>query len=277
MRRQRWFEVHDQPWFPASLRDRVTEGLEAVWNGNRTYRPIAGRLREAIRQSGADQIVDLCSGGSGPWLGLYPEVADGQPLTVWLTDLYPNGLLAEGKLDGLSNGSRNGSSAGHSPLVPYGRPVDARAVPADLRGFRTLFSSFHHFDPDSARAMLADAFAQRQGIGIFEAARRTPWTLLATNAVPFLGVREAIRARPIRFRRLFWTVVVPVVPFTLWFDGLLSCLRSYSLEDFAELTHGLTAGDYGWEMGEAHGGRVPIRYLIGCPKASTPRGVSRDI
>ncbi|HEX3659851.1 MAG TPA: hypothetical protein VHU89_00360 [Acidobacteriaceae bacterium] len=266
MRRQRWFEIHDQPWFPASLRDRVTEALEAIWNGNRTYRPISGRLRAAIRHSGAHQIVDLCSGGGGPWLGLYPEIADGRPLTVWLTDLYPNALLAAGKMDSLSNASQEGSSSRPGALVPYRDPVDARAVPDDLPGFRTLFSSFHHFDPESARAMLADAFTQRQGIAIFEAARRTPWTLLATNAVPFLGLREAARARPLRLRRLLWTFVLPVVPFLLWFDGLLSCLRSYSLADMAELTQGLTADDYTWDIGEASGGRVPIRYLIGQPR-----------
>jgi hypothetical protein len=268
MRRQRWFEIHDQPWFPASLRDRVTEALESVWNGNRTYAPIAGRLREAIRQSGAHQIVDLCSGGGGPWLGLYAEVADGQLLKVWLTDLYPNDLLA---------GDLAGDSAGQVPLVARRHSVDARAVPNDLPGFRTIFSSFHHFDPDSARAMLADAFAQRQGIGIFEAARCTPWTLFAVNAVPILGFREAARARPVRFRRLFWTFVVPVVPITLWVDGLLSCLRSYSLEDLAELTQGLTADDYTWEIGDADGGRVPIRYLIGCPRVPHPPGVGSGI
>jgi hypothetical protein len=253
MRRQRWFEIHDQPWFPASLRDRVTEALEAVWNGNRTYRPIAGLLRQAVRQSRACQIVDLCSGGGGPWLGLYPEIASGQPLTVWLTDLYPNALLAA-------------DSPSHAALRPYPQPVDARAVPSDLPGFRTLFSSFHHFDPDSARAMLSDAFTHRQGIAIFEAARCTPWTLLAVNAVPLLSLREAVRARPLRARRLFWTFLVPVVPATLWIDGLLSCLRSYSLADLSELTRGLTADDYFWDIGEAGGGPVPIRFLIGRPQ-----------
>jgi hypothetical protein len=258
MRRQRWFEIHDQPWFPAFLRDRVTEALEAVWNSSRTYSPIAGRLREAVRRSGARQIVDLCSGGGGPWLGLYSEVADGQPLTVWLTDIYPNALLA------------GSSGASRCSLLPCREPVDARAVPADLPGFRTIFSSFHHFDPDSAQAMLADAFRHREGIAAFEAARCSPWTLLAVNGVPLLSLREAARARPVRFRRLLWTFLVPVVPATLWIDGLLSCLRSYSLDDLAELTQGLTADDYAWEIGEAGGGRVPIRYLIGEPRRRAP-------
>ena len=119
MRRQRWFEIHDQPWFPGWLRDLVTEALEAVWTRNRTYHPIAARLREAVRRSGAGGIVDLCSGGGGPWVGLYPEVAqggilEGGALTVTLTDLYPNALLARG-----------------SGFEVWPEPVDARHLPAD--------------------------------------------------------------------------------------------------------------------------------------------------
>jgi hypothetical protein len=33
-----------------------------------------------------------------------------------------------------------------------------------------------------------------------------------------------------------------------------------------ELTAGLTAPDYAWQMGDEHGGTVPIRYLIGTPQ-----------
>jgi hypothetical protein len=90
MQRQPWFEIHDSAWFPAYLRDLVTEALEAIWNSNRTYVPIAGRLRDAVRNSGSRTVIDLCSGGGGPWPGLYDTIADGQPLSVRLTDLYPN-------------------------------------------------------------------------------------------------------------------------------------------------------------------------------------------
>jgi hypothetical protein len=136
MHRQRWFEIHDQPWFPAFLRDLVTESLEAIWNANRTYSPIAARLREAVRRSGAERIVDLCSGGGGPWAGLYDDVADGVGLAVWLTDFYPNALVLR----------RNAGAR----ISAWAESVDARHVPAELRGFRTIFSSFHHFDPDAA-------------------------------------------------------------------------------------------------------------------------------
>ncbi|MFY9748075.1 MAG: hypothetical protein WA891_05745 [Acidobacteriaceae bacterium] len=254
MQRQRWFEIHDQAWFPTFLRDLTTEALEAVWIANRVYHPIAERLREAVRRSGAHRIIDLCSGGGGPWAGLYEEMVGGEPITLCLTDVYPN--------------ARTLCRTAGGAVTAWKKSVDARHVPAELRGFRTIFSSFHHFDPEAARAMLADAFEQRQGIGIFEGATRGAWTMLAVTAVPFLGFREAVRARPVRWDRVLWSCVVPVVPAVLWVDGLLSCLRSYSLEDLRELTAGLSAPDYEWQIGDERGGRVAVRYLIGTPKAA---------
>jgi hypothetical protein len=251
VRRQPWFEIHDQPWFPGFLRDLTTEALEAVWNESHTYRPIAAKLREAVARSGAEQIVDLCSGGGGPWLGLYADVAGGRPLRVCLTDLYPNARLLRATLpEGLSASSV---------------PVDARSVPESLGGFRTLFSSFHHFDPVSARAMLADAFRRREGIAVFEGARRSWLTLALVAGVPLIAVRCAVTARPVHWKRIVFTCLLPVVPAVLWVDGVLSCLRSYSIDDLRELTGDLTAPDYQWEIGEARGGRVPIRYLLGVP------------
>lgn len=259
MRRQRWFEIHDSTWFPGYFRDLVTEALEAVWNANHTYRPIAARLREAVRRSGSENIVDLCSGGGGPWLGLYDDIAQGQALTVQLTDLHPNLRLA-------ASNSRNGRGCGlPAAISACSESVDARCVPENLHGFRTIFSSFHHFDPEAARAMLADAFRRREGIGVFEAARRNALTMLSVAGVGLLSLRVAVRQRPIRPARLVFTFPLPVIPLTLWVDGLLSCLRSYSLEDMRELTAGLTAPDYTWELGEEHSGTVPIRYLIGTP------------
>lgn len=249
MRRRRWFEIHDQAWFPGFLRDRVTEALESMWASNRTYDPIAARLRAALERAGAERVVDLCSGGGGPWPVLYDRVADGRSLEVLLTDLYPNGLAAKGKDGGA--------------VRVWPEPVDARRVPAELGEFRTMFSSFHHFDPEAARAMLADAFGRRQGIAVFEAARPKAKTIVAVTAVPFLAFLNALRARPVRMDRIFWSCVVPVVPATLWIDGVLSCLRSYSVEDMRELTEDLRAPDYAWEIGLEAGRRVAIQYLIG--------------
>jgi hypothetical protein len=50
--------------------------------------------------------------------------------------------------------------------------VDATQIPGHLKGLRTLFSSFHHLNPEEARLLLQDSAKKRQVIGIFEASAR---------------------------------------------------------------------------------------------------------
>jgi hypothetical protein len=254
MRRKEWFELHDHRLYPGFLRDLVTDALEGIWNCTDSYQVIVPRLRAAMEDTGTRHIVDLCSGGGGPWSSLHEQFATTEEfhVSISLTDKFPNQRAVEGVQ----------TKAG---IKFYSSPVDARRVPADLDGFRTIFSTFHHFNPEAARAILADAVMRQQGIAVFEAPRRSIRTMIAMAAVPPLCWYVTPRLRPFRWSRFFWTYLLPVVPFTLFVDGVLSCLRSYSLEDFRELIDGLGGDEYRWELGEEHSGRIGIAYLIGRP------------
>lgn len=271
MKRRAWFEIHDDPRFPRFLRDLVTEALESVWNGSRAYAPIAPLLREALMCSGADRVIDLCSGGGGPWPGLYADVMARMGLPVCFTDKYPNpSAFAQA---GLAMGSE---------ITGCAESIDATRLPADQHGFRTMFSSFHHFGPSEARAILADALARREGIAVFELAQRNVRTLLATAVVPLLALRESLRMRPFRWKRIFWTWLVPIVPAVLLIDGILSCLRSYSQADLRELVFGITQlnssqSGYNWHIGEERRGLVGILWLIGIPDSARSRAFAAAV
>jgi hypothetical protein len=256
MQRRPWFELHDHPRFPGFLRDLITEGLEFIWNRLGSYRAIEGRLQRAVALSRAPQIVDLCSGGGGPWLSLAPGLrhGDGSPAQVVLTDRFPN-LAAFARTRQLS--------AGRIQYAP--EPVDARQVPETLPGFRTIFSSFHHFSPAQAGEILADAFHRREGIAVFELARPQLRTVLLCFTMPLLSWILTPRMRPLGWRRMVWTYLLPIIPAVLYLDGVLSCLRSYSLADLRELVAPLASPDYGWEVGEAGNGKAKVAYLIGIP------------
>ena len=239
-------ELHDLAWCPPSLRDALTDFLAFSLNLARAYAPAGPLLRDAVRRAGASRIVDLCSGAGGPWSWLTEQVG----VPVILTDLYPH---------------RGSMVGGRLPFHP--EPVDARAVPAALDGFRTVFTAFHHFRPAEARAILADAVQQRQGIAVFEAARRAPWETVVV-ALTWLGILVAGPfVRPWRWSRFFWNYLPPILPFVGTFDGIVSCLRAYSPAELRALVRGLDA--YDWEVGEMRGGWSPLRgtYLIGIPKS----------
>src|ERR1700691_4452850 len=91
MRHIQFIELHDQPWFPPSLRDDVIDALQFGLSLLNTYAPIAPLLHGAIDSSRSRSIVDMCSGGGGPWLCLSRKLSGGaQTIHVCLTDKYPN-------------------------------------------------------------------------------------------------------------------------------------------------------------------------------------------
>ncbi len=276
MRRVQFIELHEQSWFPSSLRDDVTDAMQFGFNLLHAYAPTAPLLQSVIdsggyrtnhgqpstSQSSATQsIVDMCSGGGGPWLDLARQLqcreaaGDSAGLQVWLTDKYPN-------LDAFQ--SVSASSDHHITFYP--EPVDAMKVPGTLKGLRTMFTSFHHFPPEDARAILQNAVDAGESIGIFEATKRAP----STVGLIFVGILlmfvHTPRIRPFRWSRLLWTYLIPVIPLVLLFDGVVSCLRTYRPEELRDMVEKLTSCQYQWEIGELATGKMPVTYLIGYPK-----------
>jgi hypothetical protein len=261
MRRIQFIELHEQPWFPSTLRNEITDALQYGSEILRAYTPICGLLQRALDVMGSHSIVDLCSGGGGPWLDLSQKLrTDTGAYRIWLTDKFPNLAAFE-----------NVKAASGNGIDFYPSSVDAIKVPAELDGFRTMFSSFHHFPPAQARAILQSAVDAGQGIGIFEITSRTAsaagmiflWFLTPFAFTPFI--------RPFRWSRLFYTYVLPIIPLVLLIDGLVSCLRTYQTRELRELIDGLAAREYLWEIGEQAGtrGSLPVTYLIGYPRECT--------
>ena len=264
----RLFEIHEQPWFPQFLRDQFVDGLQMILEVTNTYEPIAQLLRKRLEECGSERVVDLCSGAGGPWPSLvrYFEMHGGKSPEVLLTDKYPN---MTGLLDLESLTANRIHFLRHS--------IDATQIPGHLQGFRTLFSCFHHLKPDEARRLLQDTVNTRQGIGIFEATARHMFTFLSVLFVPFAAWLFLPFRRPFRWSRLLWTYFIPVIPFVLFFDGLISCLRAYSLADLQAMTSGLEASRYRWEIGERTGGLLPVRitYVLGCPQTESVESAER--
>jgi hypothetical protein len=253
MRRFQLIEIHELSFCPAVLRNGLTNFLEIAIDTLDSYSPIRDHLQKALIHSGSKRIVDLCSGAGGPWTRWLRQ----EPIHVELilTDKYPN-LEACQKL---TNDFRSN--------VSYCRtPVDATAVPSHLSGFRTLFSSFHHFKPEKAKAIIADAVDKNQPIGIFEYTHRSWKNLASMLLLTFLGVWLLTpRIRNVSWITLLFTYPIPLIPLITTIDGLVSCLRTYNAE---ELTTMANAHHYVWQIGtEKRKGSV-VTYLIGYPASA---------
>jgi hypothetical protein len=258
MARRQLFELHDLPWCPRLFREAITDMLHSATMKFGFYGPAVPLLKRALEELDRHEMVDLCSGASGPVLLIYDKLAEGldYEVKITLTDLYPN-----------IPAFRKAALATGGVISFIEQPVDATAVPDHLRGFRTLFSSFHHFDPDSAKRILRDAVEKREGIGVFEInGRDFPSTLLMLG-LPFAVLVAMPFQKPLSWKRLFWTYIVPAIPLIAAWDGIASNLRAYSPGELRELVSGIPADGYTWEVGQVRGRWFNrITYLLGHPE-----------
>src|SRR5690606_4728958 len=136
MKRIHLFEFEDQKWFPSFLRKFVTDFLQFLSNKAKVYQSVVPEINQALKQTNSNRIIDLGSGSGGGLLWLATELKkEDIDLQIILTDLYPNETAFN-------------NAAKSLPYFTYhNQPVNAMNVSESLRGFRTMFLSFHHFKP----------------------------------------------------------------------------------------------------------------------------------
>ncbi|QCR24564.1 class I SAM-dependent methyltransferase [Pontibacter sp. SGAir0037] len=216
-------------------------------------------LEELLLKTGLNHFTDLCSGAGGGIEVIQKGISKrmGKEVKVTLTDLYPN-IDAYEYLYSKSGGT-----------IDYEKePVDATAVPRRITGILTIFSSFHHFKPEQAQAILQSAANHRAAIGIFEGTSKSWLELLFLWVVfPVLILVVTPFIRPFKISRLFFTYVVPLIPAGIIWDGTVSLFRIYTPHMLQQMVAKVHAPDYTWKCGKA-GNRLGkhVIYLIGYPR-----------
>lgn len=265
MRRIHFFEIGDLPGCPRVVRDAFTDYLQQAQDVFRPYAAIAPLLAAALLRTGANRVVDLCAGGAGSWAHLLPALhQQGSRVRLHLTDKFIN-----------TNAFRTAQAHAPEIITWSADSIDATRVPETLTGFRTLFSAFHHFRPETARAILADAVRQDQGIAIFEFTKRSPRGLTRNLALFPLSLLWAFTLKPFRLSRWLLTWPLPVMPWVVVFEGMVSCLRTYTPDELLALAHAADPEQrYDWQAGEKpyEGSAVPATFLIGTPKSQPASG-----
>jgi hypothetical protein len=261
MKRIHLFEFTDLAWYPDVFRRMQTDYLQFVASLGAGHKNLIPLFSKAMQQAGTTEILDLCSGGTGPWMRLQEQFRQaGLFVTIKLTDKYPN-----------PEAIQKWSEARRQGIEYLVEPVDATNVPSHLKGMRTLFEGFHHFKPEQARSILRDAVEKKVAIGIFEASLKPPFGLFLLLLAPWMTLVSYFLItpfiRPRTLSRLLWTYLVPIVPVATGWDGVISLLRVYSLQALKELCDPLQCEDYKWEIGQASTG-TPLfvfTYLLGYP------------
>ncbi len=162
---------------PASGTRRGNRLSRFITNPPISTRQFVAACCRAIRESGSHDVVDLCSGGGGPWLSAgwrAARVSREWPLTVVVDRQIPQFCFKV-------PAQRSGET-----LRAVAESVDVTAVPAQLQGFRTIFASFHHFSDPVATNILEDAVRAGEGIGTAEVTSRTLKAMVIISFIPLL-------------------------------------------------------------------------------------------
>jgi len=255
------FEFEDLSWFPSVIRESMTDYLRYLITAIDFYKPVTPLIIEGLSLTNASRIIDLCSGGGGAIEQIHKNLAaqSDKEIRIILTDKYPNTGAYE-FISAKTNGNISFSESS----------VDAARVPENLDGFRTIFSGFHHFGNDYARSILRDAVSAKAGIGIFDGGDKHIFSVLAILIMhPIVFFLFTPFFKPFRFSRLFFTYILPVIPFCTVWDGIASIIRLYKPKELLKIAMEAEELNYVWKTGRLKSRfGLHVTYLTGYPKSS---------
>jgi hypothetical protein len=246
-------ELEDLTWFPHAIRDLATDYLQFMETRFALHKPVVPLLRTMLENSKTSSIVDLCTGAGGPVPAIYEALAAAEiHVQFTLTDKFPN-IPALQRL----------SSKYPSGIRYIAGSVDATNVPKNLVGLRTMFNA-----PRPAQLVLESAVQARQPVAIFEIPERSLLMMVPFLFTPIFVALATPFIRPFRWKRLLWTYVVPLIPLTCWWDGLISACRAYTVAEMLTMTQGFD--DYDWKADRVgvRGKAGHLTHLLGIPRSS---------
>lgn len=194
------------------------------------YRGVEQILSAWASEGAHGAVLDMGSGGGGhvDWL-IRRADALGLPMPKFvLSDLFPKANLPTWE----TIQSRHGMTR-----VGYVTDaIDACAPEVSTIRLRSMFSIFHHLTPDQARRMLASACSDSDGILVAEGVRRAvlPAVMMAMLLPVYMFVMP-LAAPHFTARRLLFSMVIPIIPLMMAFDGVASVLRAYTADEIVSL------------------------------------------
>lgn len=237
---------------------RVQDALTRAWNSQTPLQKLSpARIAASIliRELGPSlpdyTFIDFCAGGGGPTPSIERTVNSHlraqkqEPVEFVLTDLHPNIEAWE-------------QVASKNPLITYEKEgVDASAAPESLvrrkdgkKVMRLFNLAFHHFDDPLATDILRNTVETSQGFAIFELQDRS-FSSAITHLMFGIGILFSVPYYAWKWRSpatLFFTWIIPILPFVLVFDGYMSSLRTRTPDEVEALLRSCGADTSEWEL-----------------------------
>jgi hypothetical protein len=220
------FEFMDQPGLPASLHATLREvlGFHLRVTLGYYYRWAAAAALERAVAEGVTTVAELGAGAAGFSETLASMVRDrGTPLRIAISDMRPDPARYEAL-----------ERAYPGVVEARSQAVDFIAGPHPPEPVILVLSAAFHHVPPHARAPVLAALATRKVL-VFESVTKTLPSMFgcAIGWLPALLTPLYFWRTPVgRWRRVVWCWLIPVAPFMVAWDGVVSCLRCWTEDEW---------------------------------------------
>lgn len=266
MKRVQLFEFEDFGWLPDWIRSSMTNVLVVLHKFLGTKEVLSNLILKTRESYPFNQIVDMGSGSGGIMPEAIASINDqtDNPIDLVLTDIHPD----KSKVDYINNQKL--------PHVQYSsESVDATNLKSAPNGLKTMLNSFHHMPKESAKKILHTAQDNGEAILIYEIGEnKIPlvlwWLLLPISLVIvfLMALFQTPFSKPITFKQIVFTYLIPIIPLLYAWDGQASIVRMYTFDDVRSMLPKASA-QYTWTMEQAKkpNGKKVGYYILGLPKA----------
>ena len=217
------------------------------------FSPVAAHFSKFINKVDVKNVTMLAAGAGGPAYRLQKTLAkNGIQLKFTLSDLEPNSAPTLNRKN--------------NQIHYISTPTDAIHYQSSSHNELILMCGcFHHFSPAMAKSLLQNLKTQKLPVYILELSARTvPHILYYFLFWPIVFL-VAPFTKPFRWSRIIFAWLLPIFSIMYVADGLISCLKTYSKNEFLAIAHSSNDNDYNWELQDFKflAGLIHIRCYVG--------------
>jgi hypothetical protein len=235
------FEFMDQSWVPGSLHATMREILECgnSWPFRRYNDWVVQELLRVAKEAGATSVIEL-GAGTAPLTRHLLRCPAADSLDLVVCDSTPDAECY-----------RELAESSQGRVKPIYEPVDFSQPREWPPGALLVLSATLHHVPAEHRMQVLNALQSNGAkVLVFEPLRQNLWSMLFVplSIVPALLTPLRFIGRAGRLRRFVWCWFLPIAPFMFWWDGLVSCLRQWTVADCNRRLEGGAVHKREWEI-----------------------------
>lgn len=241
-------ELEDYNWFPQLFRRFQAAYIGSIIKWTKFYKPLVPVVQQLLGENKIYKIQDLCSGSGMPAVFMQQQLS-GNYKTI-LSDKFPEQ-----------------SFANTENVIYLNTETDVLLLKPEHDNCYTMYNAFHHFTESEQQEVLKNLQAANAPFVIAEILEPDFFTMIkiifTTTIVQLL---TAPFVKPFSLLRLLFTYIIPVNIFTVTYDGIISVLKSKSVQQYQNLVNKTANENYDISVHKISTWKGTITYLKGNPK-----------